>query len=125
MTSVLKPTKPTTNDVQKLLKVQEEMVKEISKVLESAKATKTSIRKYLKTEEHEESEDQESIEVNIVTEMNPFYIFLKYHTGQPDFPLSDLAKAFKILEETDYYSYQLLREGSYDQLFQVALELKN
>ena len=125
MTSAVKPTKPTTNDVQKLLKVQEEMVKEISKVLESAKATKTSIRKYLKTEEHEESEEQESIEVNIVTEMNPFYIFLKYHTGQSDFPLSDLVKAFKILEETDYYSYQLLREGSYDHLFQVALELKN
>ena len=125
MTSAVKPTKPTTNDVQKLLKVQEEMVKEISKVLESAKATKTSIRKYLKTEEHEESEEQESIEVNIVTEMNPFYIFLKYHTGQSDFLLSDLAKAIKILVETDYYSYELLREGSYDHLFQVALELKN
>ena len=125
MTSAVKPTKPTTNDVQKLLKVQEEMVKEISKVLESAKATKTSIRKYLKTEEPKESEEQESIGVNLIPEMNPFYIFLKYHTGQPDFPLSDLAKAFKILEETDYYSYQLLREGSYDNLFQLTLELKN
>ena len=122
--SAVSPTKPTSNEIQEFLKVQEEIIKEIRKVFESVKVTTTSIRKYLKLEENKASEDK-SLEVNQVTEMNPFYIFLKYHTGQPDFPLSDLAKAFKILEETDYYSYQLLREGSYDHLFQVALELKN
>ena len=123
--SAVSPTKPTSNEIQELLKVQEKMIKEIRKVFESVKVTTTSIRKYLKMKENKASEDQESLQANQVTEMNPFYIFLKYHTGQSDFPLSDLAKAFKILEETDYNLYQLLREGSYDHLFQVAQELKN
>merc|ERR1712217_722150 len=116
----VKHTKPTSSDIQELLKAQEKKIKDISKLLESVKASTASMKKELKMKK---PEDQEIIQVNLITELNPFYMFLKHHTGQPEFSLSDLAKAFKILEETDYYSYMLLRKGSYDQLFQVILEL--
>merc|ERR1712217_180538 len=119
----VKHTKPTSSDIQELLKAQEKKIKDISKLLESVKASTASIKKELKMKKPEKSEDQEIIQVNIITELNPFYMFLKNHTGQNEFSLSDLAKAFKILEETDYYSYTLLRKGSYDHLFQIILEL--
>ena len=55
--------------------------------------------------------------------MTPFYIFLEHISGGSDFSLSDLAKSFKILAETDPQSYEALLGGGYDDLFSVTLQL--